>query len=185
MDIAPVEVLIQDHVQNVGDTFPVKGHVDVSSYSLGDRDFTLANGFDYDLLLTNTGEGILVTGILRGKGTGVCDRCLNDAHFDISSDIEEYYRFEDVPKEDEETEGEKDFGVCTREGKINLTDALIAGLYAETPFVLLCQTDCKGLCPHCGVNLNVEKCACNEQSFENEDANPFAKLAQLKDQLDS
>jgi len=25
---------------------------------------------------------------------------------------------------------------------------------------LLCRSDCKGLCPHCGRNLNVESCDC-------------------------
>ncbi len=26
----------------------------------------------------------------------------------------------------------------------------------------ICRDDCKGLCPHCGKNLNVEQCACAE-----------------------
>ena len=26
----------------------------------------------------------------------------------------------------------------------------------DTPFVVLCKPDCRGLCPTCGINLNVE-----------------------------
>ena len=184
MDIDSVEVLIQDHLRNVGDTFPVKGHADVSSYSLGDREFHVKDGFDYDLLLTNTGEGILVTGILRGRARGVCDRCLEEANFDISSESEEYFRFDDgeasaaYPGDDADGE-EAEYEFVSKEGKIDLTDALIAGIYGETPFVLLCKTDCKGLCPHCGANLNFEKCDCDEKAFKDPELNPFAKLKEL------
>ncbi len=30
------------------------------------------------------------------------------------------------------------------------------------PLKAICRDDCKGLCPHCGTNLNAEKCACAE-----------------------
>jgi uncharacterized protein len=33
-------------------------------------------------------------------------------------------------------------------------------LILEHPIRILCRTDCRGLCPFCGVNLNNEKCDC-------------------------
>lgn len=185
MDINPVEVLIQDHLRNIGDTFPVQGHADVASYSLGNREFKVKKGFDYDVLLTNTGEGLLVTGILRGQVTGVCDRCLEEANFDVASEIEEYFRFDNEESQSNLEDGEDPaYGTVSREGKVDLTDALIAGIYGETPFVLLCKPDCKGLCPHCGANLNSEKCDCEERMMEDLDLNPFAKLGELKNLKD-
>ena len=44
------------------------------------------------------------------------------------------------------------------------------GQLAYTAFILnmdtkhLCSEDCKGLCPGCGVNLNVEPCRCKKQA---------------------
>ena len=44
------------------------------------------------------------------------------------------------------------------------------GQLAYTAFVLnmdtkhLCSEDCKGLCPGCGANLNVEPCRCQKQA---------------------
>jgi uncharacterized protein len=29
------------------------------------------------------------------------------------------------------------------------------------PLKITCREDCKGLCPHCGKNLNQEACSCN------------------------
>ena len=52
----------------------------------------------------------------------------------------------------------------------------------DTPFVVLCQPDCKGLCPHCGANLNRETCDCAVRAEEERvmsDDNPFAALKNL------
>lgn len=37
--------------------------------------------------------------------------------------------------------------------------------YAELsiPLKRLCKDDCKGLCPHCGKNLNEETCNCKDE----------------------
>ena len=50
---------------------------------------------------------------------------------------------------------------------ITLSAAGLTGLLAALAVVLLavplkvtCREDCKGLCPHCGKNLNQEKCSC-------------------------
>ena len=51
----------------------------------------------------------------------------------------------------------------------------MAGMPAITTS-LLCNENCKGLCPVCGCNLNVEECSC-----EVEDIDP--RLAVLKDFL--
>ena len=34
-------------------------------------------------------------------------------------------------------------------------------IVVDYPMKILCEPDCKGLCPNCGQNLNVEKCDCN------------------------
>ena len=43
------------------------GHLDETGYTLG-QDFTLPEGVDFDIALTNAGEGILASGILRAHG---------------------------------------------------------------------------------------------------------------------
>ena len=62
--MGPVIVKVDDRLAETGDTLPVSGHLEEDSYSLGDHVFELPEGIDYDLMLTNAGEGILATGIL-------------------------------------------------------------------------------------------------------------------------
>ncbi|MDO8493954.1 MAG: DUF177 domain-containing protein [Deltaproteobacteria bacterium] len=44
----------------------------------------------------------------------------------------------------------------------NLGDLLREQTILEVPVQPLCKQDCKGLCPHCGVDWNKETCQCQE-----------------------
>ena len=65
----PIIVSIDDRLANPGEALPYAGHLDEDTYTLGEHTFSLPKGIDYDLVLTNAGEGILVTGILKANAT--------------------------------------------------------------------------------------------------------------------
>lgn len=177
-----VTVSIDDRLENPGDSLPLAGHLDETSYALGEREFSLPDGIDYDVVLTNAGEGILATGILRAHVVGTCDRCLDPAEFDVSGEVDEYYLFhepEEAAFEDDEEEG-PDYSLISEDQTIDLTDALASALVMETPYVVLCKPDCKGLCPVCGANLNHEDCGHAAQLERDRLAsNPFVVLKDL------
>lgn len=177
----PLYVTIDERLESAGSVLPVVGHLDETGYSLGDHEFSLPSGIDYDLILTNAGEGILASGMVRAHVVGTCDRCLESAEFDIASEMDEYYLFEE-PAEDDlaDDEDEVDYSLIV-DNKIELSEAITAALLMETPYVVLCQEDCKGLCPTCGANLNKESCNCAEKrAQEAADESPFAALKNLK-----
>ena len=37
-------------------------------------------------------------------------------------------------------------------------------LILDHPMIYVCKKDCRGLCPHCGVNLNDTKCRCADKT---------------------
>lgn len=178
---------LDERLKDPGDTLQLEGHLDENSYTLGDHDFQLPEGIDYDVALTNAGEGILATGILKAHVVGTCDRCLDPAEFDVAGEVDEYYLFKEPEEvelgEDDEEEG-PDFSLVGADKTIDLTDALNTALIMETPYIVLCKPDCKGLCPVCGANLNHEDCghaarmeAMREQ--EHLESSPFAVLKDL------
>ena len=93
--------------------------------------------------------------------------------------MDEYYLFE----EPEHVEGEDDdveFSLVSEDHTIDLSDAFLSALVMETPFVVLCREDCKGLCPVCGANLNEVDCGhAAQREQERMAASPFAALAGL------
>lgn len=180
--MTPVIYTIDERLQNPGDTLPLKGMVADRSYTLGGREFEVPEGLTYDLMLTNAGEGILVTGLLKGHVTGLCDRCLDPAEFDVAGEVDEYFLFKE-PEDDglgDEEEG-PDYSLVGPDQTIDLTEPLTSALFEETPYVVLCKPDCKGLCPVCGANLNHEDCGHAQQIEEERLASsPFAALKDLK-----
>ena len=179
----PLIISLDDRLANAGDTWQFAGHLDEAGYELGDHDFSLPEGADFDLAITNTGEGVLATGMLRARVVGTCDRCLEDATFDIDAEVDGYYLFEE-PEELSDDEDEADFELVSPDRTIDLSGALLSALVMETPFVVLCREDCKGLCPVCGANLNEEDCGhaeriAEERERERMEASPFAALAEL------
>lgn len=178
----PVIFQLDERLANPGDTLPVEGHLDEASYVLGQHEFALPGGIDYDLALTNAGEGILVTGMIRCHVVGTCDRCLEDAEFDIAGEVDEYYLFEEPEDEkDDESDDDLDYALVLPDDTLDLAEALDTSLIMETPFVVLCKPDCKGLCPVCGENLNEVDCGHAAQVEESRrPASPFAALADLK-----
>lgn len=176
----PVILALDARLGEAGDTLPLKGHLDETSYTLGEREFSLPSGIDYDLMLTNAGEGILATGILTTHVVGTCDRCLSPAEFDVSGEVDEYYLFEEPEDTGDDDDDELDFSLVSADNTIDLSGALLSTLVMETPFVVLCRPDCKGLCPVCGANLNEEDCGHAAQIEEDRlKARPFAVLASL------
>lgn len=174
---------LDDRLGNPGDALPLAGHLDEGGYDLGDHEFELPEGVDYDLVLTNSGEGILATGLVRAHVVGVCDRCLERAEFDIAAEVDGYYLFKE-PECLSEDEDEADFELVAADNTIDLSGALISALVMDTPFVVLCSEDCRGLCPVCGANLNEEDCGHAaqieaEREEAKREASPFAALADL------
>lgn len=178
--LGSVAVDLSDRLENPGESYQLSGHIDVDGYAVGEKELMLPEGASYDVVFTNAGDGILVTGIVRASVTGECDRCLEPAAFEVAGEIEEYYLFE----EPEDPESYEDgFELIGPDRVIDLGDAISDAVVMDTPFVVLCQPDCKGLCPTCGANLNEGDCGCAEaaeQAWVDSDENPFAALKGLK-----
>jgi len=44
--------------------------------------------------------------------------------------------------------------------EIDLSKTLYEAIVIAQPICVVCKEECKGLCPHCGTNLNHTKCNC-------------------------
>lgn len=179
-ETAPVLVDLAGRLENPGESLASAGTLGVSAYRVGEKELELPSGISYDVVLTNAGDGILVTGLVRAHAAGACDRCLDPASVEIAGEIEEYYLFR-APED--AAEGDDDFELLPEDRVIDLAGPIMDAVVMDTPFVVLCQPECAGLCPTCGANLNEGDCGCAEAAEEAwvaSDENPFAALRNLK-----
>ncbi|HWX54605.1 MAG TPA: DUF177 domain-containing protein [Verrucomicrobiae bacterium] len=91
-----------------------------------------------------------------------CARCLEPVEQAVAEEFDLLYRPLGVDAKEDDASigpGETEIGYYQGEGLL-LEDVLKEQLLLALPVKLLCRANCKGLCPHCGRNLNVENCDC-------------------------
>ena len=119
--------------------------------------------------MLRTHRGILVRAMLDAETAQNCGRCLCDYTWSSSMDIEEEFLPEfDLPTgRNVDVEPEDDVVFHIGEDHIlDLTEALRQYVIAGQPMKPLCKADCSGLCHSCGVNLNLERCACQGEAID-------------------
>ena len=93
-----------------------------------------------------------------------CARCLEPVVEDVATKFDLLYRPQGADAGKEElsvTAAEAEVGYYRGEGLL-LEDVLREQVLLALPLKAICREDCKGLCPHCGRNLNQERCNCAE-----------------------
>jgi uncharacterized protein len=91
-----------------------------------------------------------------------CARCLEPVLRPVAGDFDLIYRplGADAGPEERAVRGvEAEIGYYQGEG-IVLEDVLREQVLLAVPLKAVCSDACKGLCPQCGKNLNVEACGC-------------------------
>lgn len=132
-------------------------------------DDLLLNHVRGPLRLSRTTEGILLQSELAVGFVGECYRCLEPVDYELAVSIEELFS--------SNAKDTAEFSVGD-DAILDFNPLLRAEVLIQSARGVLCQPDCKGLCPDCGVNRNHETCQC-----ENERIDP--RFAALKKLLDS
>lgn len=111
---------------------------------------------------------IHIAGHLHTRVELVCARCLDAVVEEMDKDFDLFYRpVASVEKEAEfrlKTE-ETEIGFFQGEG-LFLADVLAEQINLMIPMKVICRSDCRGLCPHCGANLNSESCRCEPHAAD-------------------
>lgn len=109
-------------------------------------------------------KDIRITGDLATTVESECARCLEAAVQTVNRTFDLLYRplGSDAGRAElSVTAAEAEIGYYQGEGLL-LEDALREQVLLDLPLKVMCREDCKGLCPHCGANLNENQCSCEE-----------------------
>jgi uncharacterized protein len=140
-----------------------------------------------DVELYGEGEHVHAAGTIRGHVVVACSRCVGPARIDLDERVHVTYL---LPTEiagrapadgagdgaPEVELGAEDLDVLPYDGEhVDLEPLLRDHLVLAVPYAPLCREACLGLCPQCGVDRNVEACACEKPGDPR-----FAALRDLK-----
>jgi uncharacterized protein len=111
---------------------------------------------------------IRLNGRLTATMQLACARCLEPVEQDVRRDFDLLYRPQGADAGEPErtvTATEAEISYYQGEGLL-LEDVLREQVLLAVPLKAICRDDCRGLCPHCGKNLNMEQCPCTEPQEE-------------------
>ncbi|MDR3262940.1 MAG: DUF177 domain-containing protein [Clostridiales bacterium] len=112
-------------------------------------------------------DSVAVTAIIDATVVFNCDLCLTEVVKKLSVKVGEVFL-----RASDERDGEDGYFF---DGKtLSLDGMLNEKFMLSFPEYVRCKKDCKGLCPICGCDLNINKCNCEEK--DDESGSPFAAL---------
>jgi len=107
-----------------------------------------------------------------------CSRCTAPFDWQVEADMDRSFQLGEEVRVSKRDADEMD-GICEyipMPGELNLIDVLREDIWLAWKADVVCDADCKGLCPGCGGNLNREACSCKQH----DSGNPFAALRKLQ-----
>jgi uncharacterized protein len=155
------------------------------SYAPGSIDYQTAEMKQIDPLEVNATAELLdgqirIAGDIETKVELVCARCLEPVVDEVSRSFDLFYspvpKGGEKPEEARLNEDDAEIGFFEGEG-IFLADVLREQVLLALPMKVICRSDCRGLCPNCGANLNHEECRCETHATDPRLA-PLARLKQ-------
>ena len=150
-----------------GGKIPFSGEADLSGEELYGA-YPFRQPVRYEGEIANHLGVLTLSGTIRAVYATCCARCLKPLDVPLAAQVETVLS-RDGSEED-------DVFVLT-EDAIEVEDVLIPELLLQVHMTYLCREDCKGLCPVCGADRNVQPCTC-----ENRQVDPrLAALAALLD----
>ena len=151
-----------------------KVHIDMAEFQSRQGTFPIQAGEPFNLTIANE-EGKRLR--LSGEGDVTvqipCDRCLQEVDVPFHFVIEK-----EIPMELSSQEAEDDNDEAAAfidEERVLDTDRLVFHeILVNWPTKVLCKSDCKGICPKCGTNLNLATCDCEQGELD-------PRMAQFQD----
>lgn len=100
------------------------------------------------------GELFELQGIITGTIELTCSRCLVQFPHMLSIEVNEKFSIDaELADKDEDV-------TLIDSTTLDITEIVLGNIILSLPIKRLCSETCKGLCPHCGADLNVSACKC-------------------------
>lgn len=89
-----------------------------------------------------------------------CDRCYETATHEYTPG------FFHILVRELNAADEGDEYILVSQDRLDLDQLLLEDILLDMPSKFLCSSDCKGICPTCGKNLNEGECQCEKQAVD-------------------
>lgn len=134
--------------------------IEMEKFIYDGNSYEFARKNPVELTIRNLGnKKVIIEGSVKVSLIVFCSRCLKDLHYPMDISFSREIDFKLTEKDRAEELDEANYII-----EYNLdVDILIKGeMIIGFPMMLLCSEECKGICMHCGTNLNESSCDCDK-----------------------
>ena len=137
-------------------------HTEVKSDE-DDINLSIPDGIDIHVRVRKVEDDLLTDIHIKGWGFFLCDRCCEPFKREIKGRIQTVFT-RDRSKIEEDND-DYQYWDGSEKG-IDITQDVLDVILLSIPVKMLCSESCKGLCDHCGQNLNESTCRCEQETHD-------------------
>ncbi len=153
-------------------------HLEETLSNLGLGEFGKSGTVNIELQPQFHGDDLFLSGTIKAKLTVPCDRCLTPTEQMVDAALSLWLLAEERPDLDPDEQEVVLLQPDQRE--VDLSGLVAESIMVEKPSKVLCQADCRGLCPQCGADLNPGQCDCPQDAVDDR----WSDLIEIKKKLE-
>lgn len=151
---------LSDIIKDYGGRLKLNESFDMQNVSFLGEDFAFDEPFLLEGSILNNTKSLELEATVKGKALVHCARCQKPMTIDIEFPVSEI-----LVREDAEFAEDEDVVVYSG-NSVELSEAITGSFLMNVSGKYLCSEDCKGLCLHCGTNLNEKSCDCDKDIID-------------------
>ncbi len=145
--------------------YPFEGQINSGSINDYINEFKIVEPIEYKGAIYKVDGSYLINADIKYKYETHCNRCNDTTRKEINTSLSA--KLEEYGKQYEDNEDDEDKDVIHyKRGILNLDEYILMEVASSLPMKTLCDENCKGLCPRCGIDLNKGSCTCQNENID-------------------
>lgn len=131
------------------------------SLQLGNEEYIFRTPLDVFIHAVNLRKSLAVKGRVNSEISVNCSRCLKEFPYHLDFEFEDEWmpiEFAAIDEEENAFIFEKD--------EFSITERVMEHILLHLPMKFMCSEECKGLCPKCGADRNINVCVCSNEIID-------------------
>jgi uncharacterized protein len=113
-----------------------------------------------DLIVENTGRMLVAKGKVSTIIGLSCGRCLEEYEYPVDMELS-FIVSDSLNNSDNDEEV-----IILKDNQADITPVVEEAVFSSIPLSTICNEQCKGLCPVCGINRNLHSCKCEQNNID-------------------